>query len=158
VRDAAVEKVRAAATKKISALETRLRGAEVQLSKEKAEANAAKMQAGVSMLGGLLGGLLGRKAGLGTLTRGSTAIGKASSAYKQHQDVANADAKVAGIAGELQTLQAEMEEEISKISGSYDPSALALETESIKPTKTDVKVGKVALLWLPYDGRGDEAW
>ena len=51
-----------------------------------------------------------------------------------------------------------MEEEISKISGSYDPAALALETESIKPTKTDVKVGKVALLWLPYDGRGDEAW
>jgi hypothetical protein len=157
-RDAAVEKVRAVATKKISALETRLRGAEVQLAKEKAEANAAKMQAGVSMLGGLLGGLLGRKAGLGTLTRGSTAIGKASSAYKQHQDVANADAKVAGIAGELQTLQAEMEEEISKISGSYDPAALVLETESIKPTKTDVKVGKVALLWLPYGSRGDEAW
>jgi hypothetical protein len=51
-----------------------------------------------------------------------------------------------------------MEEEISKISGSYDPSALALESESIKPTKTDVKVGKVALLWLPYDSRGDEAW
>ncbi|MCX6845362.1 MAG: DUF87 domain-containing protein, partial [Verrucomicrobia bacterium] len=157
-RDAAVEKVRAAATKKISALETRMRSAEVQLAKEKAEANAAKMQAGVSMLGGLLGGLLGRKAGLGTLTRGNTAIGKASSAYKQHQDVANADAKVASIAGELQTLQAEMEEEISKISGSYDPAALVLETESIKPTKTDVKVGKVALLWLPYDGRGDEAW
>jgi hypothetical protein len=157
-RDAAVEKVRAAATKKIAALETRMRSAEVQLAKEKAESNAAKMQAGVSMLGGLLGGLLGRKAGLGSITRGSAAIGKASSAYKQHQDVANADAKVAGIAGELQTLQAEMEEEISKISGSYDPAVLALETESIKPTKTDVKVGKVALLWLPYDSRGDEAW
>ena len=157
-RDAAVEKLRAAATKKIVALETRLRSAEVQLAKEKAEANAAKMQAGVSMLGGLLGGLLGRKAGLGSLTRGSAAIGKASSAYKQHQDVANADAKVAGIAGELQTLQAEMEEEILKISASYDPAALVLETESIKPTKTDVKVGRVALLWLPYDSRGDQAW
>lgn len=158
VRDAAVEKVRAAAGKKIAALETRMRSAEVQLAKEKAEANAAKMQAGVSMLGGLLGGLLGRKAGLGTLTRGSAAIGKASSAYKQHQDVANADAKVAGIAGELQTLQAEMEQEILKISASYDPAALVLETESIKPTKTDVKVGRVALLWLPYDGRGEQAW
>ncbi|MEY5013525.1 MAG: hypothetical protein RLY69_1240, partial [Verrucomicrobiota bacterium] len=67
-----------ASAKKIAALETKLRSAEVQLAKEKAEANAAKMQAGVSMLGGLLSGLLGRKAGLGTLTRGSTAIGKAS--------------------------------------------------------------------------------
>jgi hypothetical protein len=130
----------------------------VQLAKEKAEANAAKMQAGVSMLGGLLGGLLGRKSGLGSLTRGSTAIGKASSAYKQHQDVANADAKVAGIIAELQSLQSEMEEEVSKISASYDPTALVLETEMIKPTKTDVKVGKVALLWLPYDARGEKAW
>ncbi|MEY5019233.1 MAG: hypothetical protein RLZ22_321 [Verrucomicrobiota bacterium] len=157
-RDEAVEKLRAAAAKKIAALETRLRSAEVQLAKEKAEANAAKMQAGVSMLGGLLGGLLGRKSGLGSLTRGSTAIGKASSAYKQHQDVANADAKVAGIIAELQSLQSEMEEEVSKISASYDPTALVLETEMIKPTKTDVKVGKVALLWLPYDARGEKAW
>jgi hypothetical protein len=157
-RDETVEKLRAASAKKIAALETRLRSAEVQLAKEKAEANAAKMQAGVSMLGGLLSGLLGRKAGLGTLTRGSTAIGKASSAYKQHQDVANADAKVAGIIAELQSLQSEMEEEVSKISASYDPTALVLETKTIKPTKTDVKVGKVALLWLPYDSRGEKAW
>jgi hypothetical protein len=158
VRDAAIDKIRDATAKKIMTLETRLRTAEGQLSKEKAEANAAKMQAGVSVLGGILGGFFGRKAGLGSITRGSSTIGKASSAYKQHQDVANADAKVAGINAEIETIQAGLQTEIGKISESFDPASLPLETESIKPTKTNVKVQSVALLWLPCDGRGERAW
>jgi hypothetical protein len=157
-RDSAIEKLRAATAKKIETLEGRLRTAEGQLSKEKAESNAAKMQAGVSVLGGILGGLFGRKAGLGSITRGSSAIGKATSAYKQHQDVANADAKVTGITGEIEALQAELEAEVSKITAAYDPAVLTLETESLKPAKSDVKVETVALLWLPCDARGERAW
>jgi hypothetical protein len=157
-RDAAVDKLRAATAKKIATLESRQRTAEGQLAKQKAEANAAKMQAGVSLLGGLLGGLLGRKAGLGTLTRGSAAIGKATGAYKQHQDVANADAKLAEITAEIEAVHAGLEAEIVKIAEAYDPDALALEKESIKPAKSDVEVGTVALLWLPFDARGAPAW
>ena len=148
-RDAAVEKLRAAMTKKLAAMESKLATAEGRLAKEKAEANAAKMQAGVSVLGGILSGIFGRKAGLGSITRGTSAIGRASSAYKQHQDVANADAKIAAITGEMQALQAELEAETEKISASYEPDALAIETESLKPTRSDVKVERVALLWLP---------
>ena len=154
-RDAAIEKMRTATAKKINTLEAKLRTAEGQLAKEKAESNAAKMQAGVSMLGGILGGLFGRKAGLGSISRGSSAIGKATSAYKQHQDVANADAKISGIVGEIAALQSALEAEVAQISAAYDPSALTLETESLKPTKSDVKVDTVALLWLPFDASGD---
>jgi hypothetical protein len=157
-RDAAVEKLRAATAKKIGTVEGRLRTAEGQLAKEKAESNAAKMQAGVSVLGGLLGGLLGRKAGLGTITRGSSAIGKATSAYKQHRDVATADAKVARLAAEIETLGKDLETEIAKLTSAHDPANLAIETESLKPTRTDVKVESVALLWLPFDSRGERAW
>ena len=157
-RDAAIDKLRTAATKKIDTLETRLRTAEGQLAKQKAEANAANMQAGVSVLGGILGSFLGRKSGLGAISRGTSAISKASSAYKQHQDVANADAKVGGLAEDIETARTELEAEISKITEAYDPAALALETESIKPSKTDVKVNQVALLWLPCDARGERAW
>jgi hypothetical protein len=156
-RDAAIDKLRGVVSKKISTLEGRLRTAEGQLTKEKAEANSAKMQAGVSMLGGLLGGLMGRKGGLGTLTRGTTAINKATGAYKQQQDVANATAKVAGIEAEIEAMRTEMETEVARITNSYDPAALALETESIKPRRTDVKIDAVALLWLPFDVRGDRA-
>jgi Helicase HerA, central domain len=158
VRDAAIEKLGTAAAKKIATLETRLRTAQGQLTKEKAESSSAAMQAGVSVLGGILGAVFGRKAGLGAITRGTSSIGKATGAYKQHQDVANAEAKVEGVAAEIAAIQAELDAGIAKLTESYDVASLLLETESIKPTKTDVKVQTVALLWLPFDERGEKAW
>ncbi|HSP42883.1 MAG TPA: hypothetical protein VLO11_08435, partial [Luteolibacter sp.] len=148
-RDAEVEKVRDTAAKKIATLETRLRTAEARVAKEKAEAGAAKMTAGVSLLGGLLGGLLGRKVNMTTLSRGSTAINRTTSAYKQQQDVAQANARVEDIARDIQTLRSELEAEIAKISADHDTANLKLETETLKPRRTDVKVDEVALLWIP---------
>ena len=157
-RDAAIAKLRDTATKKISTIESRLQTAEGQLAKQKAESSSAAMQAGVSVLGGILGAFFGRKSGLGSISRGTSAIGKATGAYKQHQDVANADAKVSGVAAEIEAVKAELEAGIATITASFDPAALPLETESIKPAKTDVKVQSVALLWLPCDARGEKAW
>jgi hypothetical protein len=147
-RDAEVEKLRAATAKKTATIQSRMQTAEARLAKEKAEAGAAKMQAGVSVLGGLLGGLLGRKVNMTTLSRGSAAIGRTTSAYKQHQDVAMAGAKVEDLAKEMATLQAGLEDEIARIGAEYDVSNLKLETETLKPTKTNVKVEMVALLWM----------
>jgi stress response protein YsnF len=103
----------------------------------------------MSLLGGVLGGLMGRKMNMTTLSRGSTAINRTTSAYKQHQDVAQASARVEDITREIQTLQSELEAEIARISAAHDTANLKLETESLKPTKTDVKVDEVALLWQP---------
>ncbi len=157
-RDEAVEKIRATVSKKIATLESKMKTAESQRAKEKAESSSAAMQAGVSVLGGILGAFLGRKSGLGSLSRGASSIGKATSAYKQHQDVANAESKIEEITAEIASIQKELDGEISKISESFDTAALPLETESLKPTKTNVKVDSVALLWLPHDGRGEKAW
>lgn len=157
-RDAAVEKLRAATSRKIETLESRLRAAEARLAREKAEAGAAKMQAGVSVLGGILGSLLGRKTGMTAITRGGSAIGKATSAYKQQQDVATAGARVEDIAGDIRAIEAELESEISRIAADHDPENLKLETETLKPARSDVKVHAAALLWLPFDSRGEKAW
>ena len=157
-RDAAAEKLRAAAAKKIATLEGRVQTATNQLAKEQAEATSSKMQAGASVLGSILGGLFGRKVGLSTITRGSAALGKATTAYKQSRDVANVEGKLAGLNEEIQAIQAELQAGIEQLAASFDPAALPLETESLKPTKTDVKVRQVALLWLPHDARGERAW
>ena len=157
-RDAAIAKLRDTATKKIFTIESRLQTAEGQLAKQKAESSSAAMQAGVSVLGGILGAFFGRKSGLGSITRGTSAIGKATGAYKQHQDVANADAKVSGVAAEIDAAKAALEAGVVIITESFDSATLPLETESIKPAKTDVKVQSVALLWLPCDARGEKAW
>jgi hypothetical protein len=49
----------------------------------------------------------------------------------------------------MATLQAGLEDEIARIGAEYDVSNLKLETETLKPTKTNVKVEMVALLWMP---------
>ncbi len=157
-RDAAVEKARDAARRKISALENRLRTAEQQLARRKTQATTAKMQAGASLLGGFLKSVMGRKAGAQTITRGTAALGRAGSAYKQHQDVGHAEEKVADVNAEIAAVEADLEAGIEKISTSFDPGSLALETVQLKPTRTDVKVESVGLLWLPYDERGERAW
>ncbi|WP_035610608.1 DUF87 domain-containing protein [Haloferula sp. BvORR071] len=151
-RDAAVEKLRDAAQKKLSTLQGKLQTAEAGLARQKAESQGALVQAGASILGGLLGGLLGRKGGGGSL------ISKGTSAYKQHEDVNVAEDKVEGVQADIATIEKELQADIEELSRSYDPTALQLETETLKPAKTNVTVDSVALLWLPYDERGERAW
>ncbi|QTN34281.1 DUF87 domain-containing protein [Akkermansiaceae bacterium] len=148
-RDGAFGKIRDAAQKKIQALEGRMRTAETQLAKEQAESSSAKMQAGISVLGGIMKSVFGRKAGMGGLIRGTStsSVTKATTAYKQHQDVANVKAKIEGIADEMEQIGKALEKEIAEIGESFDPSQLALEKETLKPTRTDVVVDRVALLW-----------
>lgn len=158
VRDAAIDKLRLTANKQIISIESRLQSAESQLAKQKVESSSAVLNAGVSVLGGILGAFLGRKSGLGSLSRGTSSIGKATTAYKQREDVTQANAKVESITAEIAKAKTDLEDGISKLTESYDSSALVLETESIKPSKTDVKVQSVALLWLPFDARGEKSW
>lgn len=155
-RDAAVDKLRAEGAKKVSSVQSRLLTAQGQLTKEKSESQSAILQTGISVVTGILGGIFGRKLGMGSLTRGATSLSKATGAYKQHQDVGNAAAKIAGIEQEIITINADLTAQIEKISASYDPALLVLTSEVLKPAKTNIDVEMVALLWLPFDERGDQ--
>ena len=157
-RDAAVEKLRATMAKKLQAVQSRLQTAESQLAKQQAEATSAKMQAGMSLLTGVLGSLFGSKRGMGSLTRGKSVISSATGAYKQGKDVTAAESKIAMIQDELAAIERETQEEVDRISANYDPAALPITRESIKPARTDVKVELVALLWLPHGANAELAW
>jgi hypothetical protein len=157
-RDAAIEKLRANAAKKTSTLQSKRLTAQGQLDRQKAEAQSANMQAGASVLGGILGAVLGRKSGIGTVARsGTSALGKASGAYKQNQDVTHAKAKLDAIDQEIEALNQSLEAELEQLRDSFEPGALVLETVSVKPNRTDINVQAVGLLWIPFDSRGDRA-
>jgi phage host-nuclease inhibitor protein Gam len=95
---------------------------------------------------------------MSTITRGKSVLTSATGAFKQGQDVTAAEQKIAMIQEELAALEKQAQEEIDRITASYDPAVLKLETETLKPTRTDVKVELVALLWLPYDAARHPAW
>ncbi|MEP2777439.1 MAG: DUF87 domain-containing protein [Luteolibacter sp.] len=148
-RDDAMEKIREDAEKKLKTLESRLRTAEDRVAKEKAESGSAKVQAGISILGGVLKAVFGRKAGMGGLVRGTTSgsVSKATTAYKQHRDVAAAEDKVESLVEDMDAIRKGLEKELDEVKDSHDPSKLDLEKETLKPTRTDVQVERVALLW-----------
>jgi len=152
-RDAAVEKLRDKVEAKVKTVEKRLRTAEGTLAREKAQADAAKVDAGMSVLGSLLGGLFG-----GRRSSASTAVKRSSRAYQQHRDVSAAEDKVEAVQEDILQLEEDLKADIAELRESFDPSALELETEVLKPTRANVDVEEVALLWLPYDADGRPAW
>jgi len=147
--DEKLAKLRESLGKKVRTMEGSLRTAENQLEKEKAESSSAKVNAGISALGGILTSIFGRKSGFGSIsrTRSSSTVTKATTAYKQHLDVANAEAKIEKIHEDIGLIKKELEEGLAQITKSFDPSALLLEKETIKPTRSDVRVERVGLLW-----------
>ncbi len=147
-RDAAVAALRAGLERKLRTLEGRLRTAEGTLARQKAESQSAKVQAGISVLGGLLGGLLGRKSRFSTRSAGSS-FSRATSAYKQHQDVGVAADKVDALKEEMARLEQEAAAAAEQINADYETGALTLETTTLKPTRTGIQVDEVALLWVP---------
>jgi hypothetical protein len=160
-RDIEVQKIRAAAVQKFNAMQARLVTAEGQLARQKSEATSAKMQAGVSIITGVLGALLGgsKRGGImGKLSKGKAVISSASGAFRQGQDVTLAEEKVATIGGEMDALHRETDEKIAFLTSSFDPVTVPLTKEVLKPTRADVDVKSVCLLWLPYDDDGKPAW
>lgn len=152
-RDEAIEKLRDKYEAKIKTKEGQLERAENTLAKEEAEASSATWDIGAKVVGGLLGKLLG-----GRRTSSSSAVSSAGRAYKQRRDVKIAEKKIDQIEEDIDELEAELAEEIKELELEFDPTTVKLENETIQPYKKDIDVTTVALLWLPYNQDGQQAW
>lgn len=152
-RDEAVEKLRDKVQSKLRTLESRMDTAERGLEREKTQANAAKVDAGISVLGSLLGSVLG-----GRRRSAGTAVRSSSRAYQQHRDIAAAEKRMESIQQDMAELEAELQEDIAELSRQYDPQSIEVEKLELKPTRSQVSVDEVALLWMPFDDRGAKAW
>ncbi|MEP4077546.1 helicase HerA domain-containing protein [Haloferula sp.] len=152
-RDEAVEKLRDKTESKLRTLTDRMRTAEGALAREKSQATAAKLDAAGSVFGSLLGGLLG-----GRRKSATTSVKRSSYALQQHRDIARAEEKIEGIEEQMDELQKDLQQDIAELTEAFAPSALDLDTETLKPTRANTKVDTIALLWLPYDDRAERAW
>ncbi|MGB6220843.1 helicase HerA domain-containing protein [Haloferula sp.] len=152
-RDEAVEKLRDKTESKLRTLTARKRTAEGTLAREKSQATAAKLDAAGSVFGSILGGILG-----GRRKSATTSVKRSGYALQQHRDVARAEEKVEGIEEQMNELEQELQRDIEELTQAFAPTALELDTETLKPTRANTKVETIALLWLPYDERGDRAW
>lgn len=151
VRDAAVARLRKSFESKLRSKTGQLQRAELAVEREKAQADSASLQAGTSILGGLLGSLLGRK------SRRSS-VSSATRALKQRKDVEIAREKVRMIADDLAALESDLAAEVAELRERFEAHTTELEPELVKPYKKDIEIKSVSLLWLPYNRDGQPVW
>jgi hypothetical protein len=160
-RDQAVEKLRQKYAGRFAQLEERKRRAEQAVAREAEEAKEQKYQTAISFGATLLSSFMGRKRG-GMLGRATTTARGVSRTMRQSDDVERAEENVAAVSQSLADLEAQFRAEAETIERSLDPTTEQLDTVSLKPTKANIDVKLLTLVWAPYwqDAQGDArpAW
>ncbi|HEX6283904.1 MAG TPA: hypothetical protein VFZ71_03475, partial [Pyrinomonadaceae bacterium] len=162
-RDQAVEKLRLRYAGKFAQLEERKRRAEQAVAREAEQAKDQKLQTAISFGATLLSSFMGRKrVKTSTLGRATTTARGVSRTMRQAEDVDRAEENVAAVTQRLADLEAEFRTEAASLERSFDPATEPLDTVSLKPTKANINVKLVTLVWAPYwqDVRGEAkpAW
>lgn len=162
-RDAAVESLRQKYAPKIAALEERQRRAQQAVERESSQARQQKFDTVISIGTTLLSSFMGRKAvSLSTLGRAGTAARGVRRSMKESEDVGRAEETAEALAQKLLDLDAEFKAEVAAIEKSGDLQNEALGKVSLKPTKTNITIEFLSLVWAPYrlkpDDSAEAAW
>jgi len=157
-RDQAVEKLRQKYEPKFAQLEDRKRRAEQAVAREAEQAKDQKLQTAISFGATLLSSFMGRKrASMSTLGRAATAARGVSRSMREADDVDRAEDNVATVAQQLADLDADFKAETETLERSFDPQSEQLDKVSLKPTKANINVKLLTLVWAPYRN-GAPAW
>jgi hypothetical protein len=147
-RDSAVDGLRKKYAPKLAALEEKLRRAQQTVERETEQASGQKLQTAISFGATLVGAFLGRKAiSASTLGRATTAARGIGRAQKESQDVARAQETVEAIEEQRKALEESLRAETAALETAGDITTEALDTISMTPAKSGVRVRMVALLW-----------
>jgi hypothetical protein len=140
----------------VQGLNDRIRRAEARVQRQQAEYQQqtwdTALSAGVGVLGALLGN--GRRRGLGTAR---AALRSASRSVKERDDVARAEEEVSALREQLAALEADLEAEFRAVHAAAKAGIEPLERVEVRPKKTDIAVGTIALAWIPHLPTGARA-
>jgi Helicase HerA, central domain len=150
-RDLAVDKLRQRYAPKIAALEEKRRRAEQAVAREAEQSKSQKMQTAISFGATLLSSFLGRKSlSTGTLGRATTAARGVSRSMKEADDVTRAQETLDAVSEQAQDLDTQFKAEAESLEKAVDPQTEDLGKISLKPTKANISVKLLTLVWVPY--------
>jgi hypothetical protein len=142
-RDQQVEKIRDKYSVTLSKLDERIRKAQMVFEEQQAQARGQKYQVAVSIGETILGSFLGRRSS----SRATRATREVTRSMKESRDKANAEENLKALQKERADLAAEFQSEVDEMEAKTNPLTAALENVSISPSKTNISVRLVALVW-----------
>jgi len=150
-RDLAVEKIRKKYDSRFTTLKGQLLRAQQAIDREQEQAKSRKTQTAISFGSAILGAFLGRKTvSTTTASRVGTAMRSASRIQKEKMDVVRAQERTRAIQGQMEELEARLQEDISELEFSFDPASEKLDEVRIKLKSSDITVQIFGLAWLPF--------
>ena len=150
-RDALVEKLRSKYAPRLQSLQDQLRRAQDRSAREQAQYSQQKLTSAISIGATVLGALFGsRRISASTVGRAATAARSAGRIGREHEDVERANESQEVLQQRLTALNAECEQEITALQASVDPQTIAVREVTLSARKSDIAVGRVALLWAPW--------
>ena len=149
-RDAEIDKLRKKYAPKLATLQDQIRRANERVERERSDLSQHKMQAAISVGTSILGALLGRKAiSVGNAQRVGSAARSAGRIGKESGDVGRAEENREVLEQRFTDLQNELETEVSRLRGEFDPATVQIEQSEVKPRKADIDVRVLGLCCGP---------
>ncbi|MDH3291214.1 MAG: ATP-binding protein [Gemmatimonadota bacterium] len=150
-RDEQVDKFRKSYTPKLARLQERIRKAEERVGREASQYDQQKMQTAISMGATVLGALFGRRvASVGTVGRATTTMRGVGRAAREKDDIARARRDLEALHEQLAALEEEFTGETEALDDPSDAAAHEITEQLVRPLKSDITIGRVALSWLPW--------
>jgi hypothetical protein len=144
-RDQEVNTLREKYTQKYAKIDERLRRAQLDVQEHEAQIRDQKYQTAISLGSTLLGGFLGRRT-LGGVSRTSRDM---SRGMKKKRESEYARENLQSLQQEKQRLESEFQTEVNNLDMKINPIAENLENIVITPSKTNILLRFVALVWMP---------
>jgi hypothetical protein len=121
------------------------------VTREKSQYTQQKMQTAISLGATILGGLFGRKIGsTGNVGRATTTMRGVGRSMREREDIDRATHEVKVVQERLDHLEMEFEEEMAKLTETYNPEDLELTEALIRPRKSDIFISPLSLVWSPW--------
>jgi hypothetical protein len=150
-RDTAVADLRRKYAPKLQAMDDRERRAQERVSREQSQLSQQKWQTALSVGASVLGAFLGRKTLSATnLNRVTSAARSAGRIGQESGDVDRADESLDVVRQQRAELQRQFETESAALGNSLDAAAAPMRKVPVSPRKSDIAVGEVALVWMPW--------
>jgi len=144
-RDEEVNTLREKYSQKYAKIDDRLRRAQMDVQEHEAQIKDQKYQTAISIGTTLLGGFLGRKT-LGGVSKTSRDM---SRSMKKKRESEYARENLQSLQQEKQRLESQFQAEVNMLDAKINPITENLESIMITPSKTNILVRFVALVWKP---------
>ncbi|MEP7312006.1 MAG: ATP-binding protein [Pseudomonadota bacterium] len=136
---------------RVAALQASMQRAQDRSERERSQLSQQKLQTAISVGATVLGALFGRKIASATgLGRATTAARSATRIGRESEDVQRATESEEVLKQRLEVLNRECEDSIAGLSQQLDPLTMPLRQTQLAPRKSDITIGRVALLWTPW--------